>query len=540
MNMSRVMAGLAAFSLLTAAASTASIAAASTPRSAFPRPADPDAVLPADTNPAPAVRAHAIDAALAAARGAAGRFGANAADGYQARTVAVDWSGVTHVRFERTHAGLRVDGGQVVVELAPSGKLLALTSEVTQPIAVPARPRLSVDQARQRARTAARGTVTALSTPSLMIEGGPGRTPRLAFETVVSGVRPDGQTPSRLHVIVDADTGAVLSTRDEVETEEGTGNGIYDGSVKLETTQGGSGYQMIDPTHGNGQTTNLNHATDGSGDVFTNSSNTWGSGDNNDPASAGVDSHFGAGATWDFYKKTENRDGIFGDGRGVPSRDHYGDNYENAFWDGQQMTYGDGNGNSKPLTEIDVSAHEMTHGVSGALVNWGGDGETGGLNEGTSDIFGMMVKFNANLASDPAKYTMGDKLDFRGDGKPTRYMYQPSLDGNSPDCYDASNVPSDPHFAMGPLTHWFFLLAEGSGDTAYGHSPTCDNSTLKGIGREKAAKIWYQALASHANSNENYASARTDSIAAATDLFGADSAEGKAVAAAWTAVAVNG
>jgi Zn-dependent metalloprotease len=325
-----------------------------------------------------------------------------------------------------------------------------------------------------------------------------------------------------------------------VETEEGTGNGIYNKNVKIDTTQGGSGYQLIDPSHGNGQTTNLNHAQDGNGDVFSNSSNTWGSGDNSDPASAGVDSHSGAALTWDFYKDTENRTGIFGDGRGVLSRDHYGDNYVNAFWDGQQMTYGDGQNNANPLTELDVSGHEMSHGVSGALVNWNDQGSTGGLNEGTSDIFGTMVEFHANLASDTPDYTIGELINLRGDGKPLRYMYQPSLDGQSPDCYDSNNGSLDPHYALGPLTHWFFLLAEGSGDTKWGNSPTCNNSTLKGIGRDKAAKIWYQTLASHANANEDYTSARTDSIAAANDLFGANSAEATAVGAAWDAVSNTG
>ncbi len=539
MNGLKAAAGVAALTLVGAAAlQSAAVATPGAPP--FARPANPDAVKPADVNPAPAARAAAVSQALAALRAKQASFAGSSDDAYVPRTVAIDWDGVKHVRFERSHGGLPVDGGQVVVELAPNGAELALTSALTQPIRLAAGPAITPERAQRIARDARPGVVTTLSEPRLVIEAPARRAPRLAFETVVAGLAPDGQTPSRLHVYVDAVTGVVLRAHDEVETVEGTGNGIYDGQVPLETSQAGGGYQLIDPKHGNEQTTNMNHSTDGSGDVFSNSSDTFGSGDNNDPASAGADSHFGAAETWDFYKQTENRDGIFGDGRGVPSRDHYGDNYENAFWDGQEMTYGDGTGNSKPLTELDVSAHEMTHGVSGALVNWGGDGETGGLNEGTSDIFGMMVKFYAHLASDPAKYTMGDRLDFRGDGKPTRYMYQPSLDGNSPDCYDASNVPSDPHFAMGPLTHWFFLLAEGSGHTQYGDSPTCDNSTLKGIGRDKAAKIWYQALASHANSNENYTSARSDSIAAANDLYGANSAEAQAVAAAWTAVAVNG
>ncbi len=543
MNRRRAAASLAVLSLFAAGATTtASVAfAAPNPASPFLRPANPDAVKPANTNPAPAVRAKAVSQAIAALRGTQTSFAGTSDDSYKPYTVAIDWTGVKHVRLERSYKGLPVEGGQVIVELAPDGSKIALTSEITQPMAISTTPKISAKQAQATSRgQLAGGLVTTMATPRLMVEGGQNHQPRLAWETLVQGMQADHQTPSKLHVVVDAVTGKVLTKHDEVETEEGTGNGIYNKNVKIDTTAGGSGFQLIDGAHGNGQTTNLNHATDGNGDVMSNSSNTWGSGDNSDPNSAGVDSHSGAALTWDFYKDTENRSGIFGDGRGVLSRDHYGDNYVNAFWDGQQMSYGDGQNNASPLTELDVSGHEMSHGVSGALTNWQENGETGGMNEGTSDIFGTLVEFHANLASNPPNYTIGELINLRGDGKPLRYLYQPSLDGNSPDCYDSNNGSLDPHYSLGPLIHWFFLLAEGSGNTQYGNSPTCNNSTLKGIGRDKAGKIWYQALASHANANENYAQARTDSIAAANDLFGANSAEGQAVSAAWDAVSNGG
>ncbi len=543
MNGRRTAVSLAVLSLLGAGVTTTAttaFASTATP-SPFLRPAHPDAVKPANTNPAPAVRAKAVSQALAALRGTQTSFAGTSDDTYTPYTVAIDWTGVKHVRFERSHHGLPVEGGQVIVELAPDGSKIALTSEITQPIAVSTTPTLTPARAQAAARgQLADGVVTTMGAPRLVVAAPLRQRPRLAWDTLVQGFHADHQTPAKLHVVTDAATGALIWSHDEIETAEGTGKGIYNKPVKIQTTQNGNGYELVDPTHGNGQTTNLNHATDGNGDVFTNSSNDWGTGDNSDPASAGVDSHFGAGETWDFYKATENRDGVFGDGRGVPSRDHYGDNFENAFWDGQQMTYGDGQGNANPLTEIDVSGHEMSHGVTGALVNWSGGGDSGGMNEGSSDIFGTMVEFYANIPSNPPNYTIGELINFHGDGKPLRYMYHPSLDGKSPDCYNAGSEPSDPHLVGGPLNHWFFLLSEGSGDTKFGDSPTCDNSTLKGIGRDKAAKIWYQALASHANSNEDYPAARTDSIAAANDLFGADSAEAKAVDAAWKAVGVGG
>ncbi len=96
------------------------------------------------------------------------------------------------------------------------------------------------------------------------------------------------------------------------------------------------------------------------------------------------------------------RNGIFNDGKGVPSRVHYGTNYVNAFWDGKQMTYGDGDGVvAGPLVSIDVAGHEMSHGVTSATANLTYSGESGGLNEATSDIFGTMVEFYSNNAYRP-------------------------------------------------------------------------------------------------------------------------------------------
>jgi len=187
-----------------------------------------------------------------------------------------------------------------------------------------------------------------------------------------------------------------------------------------------------------------------------------------------------------------------------------------------------------------VAGHEMSHGVSGALTGWDETGETGGMNEGTSDIFGTMVEFYANNSHDTPDYTMGELIDIFGDGSPLRYMYNPSLDGNSPNCYTSSNGSLDPHYSLGPLTHWFFLLAVGSGDHGYGNSPTCNSTTLTGIGNDKAAKIWFRALASYASSSENYSRARTDSLKAAADLYGTHCTEYNAVNAAWAAVSVTG
>jgi Zn-dependent metalloprotease len=152
---------------------------------------------------------------------------------------------------------------------------------------------------------------------------------------------------------------------------------------------------------------------------------------------------------------------------------------------------------------------------------------------------GTMVEYYANNANDPGDYTIGEELS----STPLRYMYQPSKDGASADCWYSGVGNLDVHYSSGVTNHFYFLLAEGT--TAGSPSKTCvsgntrtatGTGTLTGIGRDKAAKIWYRALTVYMTASTTYAGARTATISAATDLYGASSAEVAAVKAAWTAV----
>jgi hypothetical protein len=278
--------------------------------------------------------------------------------------------------------------------------------------------------------------------------------------------------------------------------------------------------------------------------LFTDADDVWGNGATTDRATAGVDAHYGAQLTFDFYKNVLGRNGIFNNGTGVRSRVHYGNAYVNAFWDGTQMTYGDGSGNAKPLTSIDIAGHEMSHGVTENTANLTYSGESGGLNEATSDIFGTAVEFFANNANDVGDYLIGEKVDINGNGTPLRYMDKPSRDGASPDCWSSSVGGLDVHYSSGPANHLFYLMSEGSGaktinGVAY-NSPTCNGATVTGIGRDAASKIWYRALSVYMTSSTNYAGARTAAVNAAKDLYGATSTQCAGVESAFSAIAVSG
>jgi Zn-dependent metalloprotease len=477
-------------------------------------------------------------AAIAAASG----------ESYTAYRTKVDPSGASHVRYTRTYQGLRVYGGDFVIHTKAGGAYAGTSVGLTAPLTLATAAKVTAVQAGKAATARFEGKVTATGTPELFVDASSGKG-RLAWETVVSGWAPDGQTPSRLHVISDALTGAYIGEFDEIEHVNGTGASVYSGPVVVDTTLSGSTYSMIDPSHGNGRTCDMNNGTS-TCTTFTDADNAWGTGATSNRQSAAVDAHFGAATTFDYFKNVHGRNGIFGNGAGVPSRVHYGNAYVNAFWDGAQMTYGDGSGNSRPLVSLDVAGHEMSHGVTEAVVSGGltYSGESGGLNEATSDIFGSMVEFYANTTADPGDYQVGEKININGNNTPLRYMYNPTLDGSSHGCWSTSTNSIDVHYSSGPGNHFFFNLAEGTGATAYGTSPVCGSApAVTGIGRAKAEKIWYRALDVYFTSNTRYVNSsnpgntsRAYTLSAATDLYGLCSTEYKAVQSAWTAVNVAG
>ncbi|MFC7550642.1 M4 family metallopeptidase [Plantactinospora sp. GCM10030261] len=504
--------------------------------------APPPAAAPPTAEPTAVARAADV---LRTNRGAT-----QAADGeaYTVHSTKIDASGAAHVRYTRTYHGLPVYGGDFVVHLAPGGGYAGASVGLTRPVSVGTTPKVNAAAATKAARAEFSGKITKVDAPRLFVDASSG-VGKLAWDTLVHGWAPDGQTPSRLHVYTDAGTGAVLGSDDEIEAVAGTGNSIYSGTVTIDTTQSGSTYSMVDPVRGNGSTCDMNNGTS-SCTTFTDADNVWGNGSQSNRQSAGVDAHFGAAKTYDYFKNVHGRNGIFGDGRGVASRVHYGNNYVNAFWDGSRMTYGDGSGNARPLVALDVAGHEMAHGVTENVVPGGltYSGESGGLNEATSDIFGSMVEFYANTSADPGDYQIGEKIDIRGNGTPLRYMYNPSLDGSSDSCWSTSTRNKDVHYSSGVANHFYFNLAEGTGATPYGTSPVCGSApAVTGIGRAKAEKIWWRALDVYFTSNTAYVNtsnpantARAYTLRAATDLYGSCSTEYKTVQAAWTAVNVAG
>ncbi|MFF7973373.1 M4 family metallopeptidase [Streptomyces sp. NPDC007905] len=507
-------------------------------------------------------RATAVENAASALVAHAASLGLTAAQDTSVRDVIVDKDGTQHVRYDRTYHRLPVLGGDFVVHLAPDGAYHSANRATRSPISLSSIiPRVSGPKAAGLAVSALRAanlgeTLKQVKVkPELVVDALHGA-PKLAWRTNAVGLDPLGNPVART-VLTDARTGAQIDAWDSIETAAGDGQSLYSGTVPLETAQSGSSYQLKDPTRGNTYTGDAANKTDlcffgicfsrAPATLFTDADNHWGTASNSDRSSAAVDAQYGTNETWDYYKNVHGRSGIAGDGKGSYNRVHYGSNYNNAFWDDSCfcMTYGDGDGSTfGPLVALDVAGHEMSHGVTSKTAALTYSGESGGLNEATSDILGTMVEWYANNPSDPGDYLIGEKIVRSGFGKPAlRFMDKPSKDGSSADYWSSSVGNLDVHYSSGVANHFAYLLAEGSGaktinGVAY-DSPTSNGSTVTGIGRDKVGKIWYRALTVYMTSSTNYAGARTATLNAAKDLYGAGSTEYNAVAAAWSAVNVN-
>ncbi|MFJ8331679.1 M4 family metallopeptidase [Streptomyces sp. NPDC094437] len=555
----------------------------------------------AHTSPA-ADTASIVTAARAAAFAHAAATGVSPDDRLQARDVMIDPEGARHVRFARTHAGLAVLGGDLVVHLSRRLTYTGVTraaDHTVDPATTTAT--LTPAQAERKAALAAHGDA---GTAHLVVDAR-STTATLAYQVTVADSATSEGTGSRT-VVVDARTGTILSSMPDADgflspklldtlrergetmdpatgtapagapaalsaapaaaavrypkTVTGSGRSLFLGTVGLTVSQTArTSFLLKDPTRYGTETRDAkgssteNFAT---GKKITSTTSTFGNGATGNRASAAADAQFGITKTLDFYKKTFGRKGIANTGKPAQAMVHWGNKVGNAFWDPTCgcMLYGDGDGGTfkKPLVVLDVTGHELTHGVVDAtakleptFTDVAGNqyGEPGALNESLADIFGSNVEFSANNAKNPPNYLIGEKLGLAQTF--LRRLDHPSLDKleGTVDYWSPATYVAEVHAGSGVSSHAYYLLAEGSGRKKIGattyDSPTYDGSTLKGIGRTKATAIFYRALTRYMVSTTDFHGARTATLKAAKDLYGATSTEYRTVDRAWADVNVT-
>ena len=360
--------------------------------------------------------------------------------------------------------------------------------------------------------------------------------------------------PGNYYYFIEADSGTVLNkynTIDHVTGEDkspikqdakavvktvtgtnkvGTGTGVLGDTKSINTTLSGSTYYLQDNTRGAQIFTyDAKNRSTLPGTLWADTDNIF----NVKYDAAAVDAHYYAGVTYDYYKNTFNRNSLNDAGAPLKSTVHYGSNYNNAFWNGSQMVYGDGDGVTFTSLSggIDVVGHELTHAVTENSSNLIYQNESGALNEAVSDIFGTLVEYYDNRNPD---WEIGEDIYTPGKaGDALRSMSDPAKYGD-PDHYSKRYTGSSDnggvHTNSGIINKAAYLLANGG--THYG-------VTVNGIGKDKLGAIYYRANTQYFTQSTTFSQARAGLVQAAADLYGANSAEVTAVKQSYDAVGVK-
>jgi len=443
-----------------------------------------------------------------------------------------DELGMTHVRLQQVERGVIVRGAETLAHYDDSGALRVIDSSYVPGLdALDLAPALSADQVLARARAElAAADARVERAPELVIHAREGQPAVLAYHLIL---RTDA--PQRVDYTVDARTGAILSSFDDIETVDGSGTGVAGDTKTLHLSSSGNGFSLVDTTRTPGGIRTYTTSNKSSGLpgtlVTSNSATSW---DTAAPGpGAAVDAHFFAGIVYDYYKTAHNRLGLDGQNGAITSSVHYSTNLVNAFWDGQQMAYGDGNGTTYRALSVslDVVGHELTHGVTQFTSALTYQGQTGALNEAMSDIMGSIIEHSFN--PDPVNnWLLGEAVSTTG--TPFRDLIHPAAHQQPANLSKYVNTQQDNggvHTNSGIPNNAFFLMTMGG---------TNDVSNVKvpaGIGWDKAAQLWYRTETTYLTSSANFSTVANGNISAANDLkFTED--EKSIVQCAWIAVGV--
>ncbi|MCE9670401.1 M4 family metallopeptidase [Myxococcus stipitatus] len=416
------------------------------------------------------------------------------------RRASVDSQGRQHLRFRQQLHGLNVIGGELVLHADAEGLIYAANGSARGGPAT--RPEATVASTAAREASLATTTIQearAEGAPTLVYlrpEGGDEL--RLAWQVRLVGTR-EGMKANDL-VYVDAQRGGVLATHPQIHAA--LNRQVYsanNGSTTPGTLKRSEGQAPTGDAH--------------------------------------VDQNYDQlGNTYNCYKTLFNRDSYDNAGATLVSTVHYGSNYVNAYWDGEQMVYGDGNGvDSIELgKDLDVTVHELTHAVTDTESDLIYSGESGGLNESLSDIFsGVCESWTRNWATDADVFMVGEDIWTPAiPNDALRYMDDPAKDDASLDFYGDYSPGVDVHYSSGISNLVFALLSKGGS-----HPRGKTTLNVAAIGPEKAGRIFYKANTDLFTPSTTFEQAKAYTIQAAQEL-GYDAATVQAVTDAWLAVGV--
>jgi bacillolysin len=463
----------------------------------------------------------------------------------KAKKVEKDDLGMTHVRFNQTKNGIPVEGSEVIVHYNKDNEITAVNGAYNQQVEdanLDVSPSLSGSKAINIAKSAVKAPdkLTYEPTSELVILPFNGNN-HLAYKVNVNFL---GDAPGNWFVFVDAKSGEIVDQynaimhAEDIKTQTGTGIGVLGEHRLLHISRTkeeheGTMFQMADFSHEGLEGILTYDYSNNYLELFKNKDASFKS-DFDRPA---VDAHYNSEKVYEYYLDEHGRNSLDDEGMPIQSVVHYGTNYNNAFWNGTYMVYGDGDGEFMiPLSAgLDVAAHEMAHGVTSNSANLEYRYQSGALNEAFSDIFGALIddenwelgedimapaakesgRESLRSLSDPSKYPVNAAYVPYGNGEG---MYPSHMDEyyDLPRNLDNGGV----HINSSIINHAAYLTAQD-------------------IGREKLGKIYYRALTTYLTSTSDFSDARQAIIQSAVDLYGEGSPEVEAAAGGFDSVGIT-
>jgi Zn-dependent metalloprotease len=421
-----------------------------------------------------------------------------------------DELGQTHIRLQERLRGLPVIGAEAIVHTDAAGNVIGLNGRFAADLNLPRNPTIDGWSALSSAASQAgiENGVWSEVRASLVYVVNEKGTAYLAWRATVEYVDEQGEQRDILYA--NALTGDLVVRAPQIHrarnraTYNGNNTSSLPGTLVLTETGGSTSDSVISTAHAH------------------------------------------AATSYDYYKNVHNRDSFNNAGAQIKTTVHHQVSYNNAFWNGSQLVYGDGDGSQfSPLgNALDVGAHELSHAVTTYSANLTYSYESGALNEGTSDIMAAAVEAWKDGAVSSDTWKVGEDVTTPGvSGDALRYMNDPVADGSSydyyPTRYTGSGDSGGVHLNSGIANLAFKLWVTGGthprGKTTVS-VPALNATAMTSM--DMAAKIWYRALTVYMTSSTNFQGARTATAQAATDLYGAAAAD--SVHKGWDAVGVPG
>ncbi|GHI00295.1 M4 family metallopeptidase [Neobacillus kokaensis] len=460
-----------------------------------------------------------------------------------------DKLGMTHVRFNQTINGVNVEGSEVIVHFNKNNEVVSVNGRVNQTLAeetMDTTASLSSDAALKAALSSVNAPEELTYEPitELVVYPFDGEN-HTAYKVNVNFM---GDEPGNWFVYVDGKTGEVIDKynglmhADEMRTQKGAGKGVHGDHKEIHISQvknpnSGTKFALADYSHKDLDgilTYDAKNDNDSRNDTLYVGDSAAFIGDYD---RALVDAHYNSEKVYDYYLNEHGRNSLDGKGMAIISRVHYGNNYNNASWNGRWMTYGDGDGEFfiSLSAGLDVAAHEMTHGVITHSANLVYRNQSGALNESFADVFGALV--------DDDDWEMGEDI-MAPAAKAEGVTRLRSL--SNPNSVVVSNEQRRAYSTNGGvypdhMDEFYHMPTSVDGGGVHVNSSITNHAAYligQEIGREKLGQIYYRALTVYLTPNSDFSDARRAIVHSAIDLYGEGSAEEKAANSGFDAVGI--